>query len=171
MVWQGYVRALRKRYANVMVISYPSSHVFYEDCTFVPHNLNLINSGFGLGLMSRKKTRALLQEYIGTQLRPDEYDVFFPHDLAGITRRILLKPVFKKLGDQNQSAFDVDVAFHFRDFEREGVIPRAIRMRMRTGCFRCAKIRASRVSASVIPIWRTAQSAARISGPRIWGSL
>lgn len=120
MVWQGYVRALRRRYKNLLVISYPFSSVFYEDCTFIPQDRKLIDSGFGLGVMNRKKTAELVQEYIGDQIKPGEYDLLLPHDLTRIPRRILLRPVFPKLGKENDGIFDFDVVFHFRDFERKG---------------------------------------------------
>lgn len=120
MVWQGYVRAIGRRYSKVLVISYPSSSVLYENSTFVAHDKTLIESGFGLGAMSRRSNQELIRNCVRNRLASKEYDIFLPNDLNRITRRLLLRPIFVRLKAKRSDATKFDIVFHFRDFERPG---------------------------------------------------
>ena len=120
MVWQGFVRAIRKHYKKVIVISYPSSRPFYEDCTFIPHNSDLTKSGFGMWSITRKQALNLVIKHIGNSTCDAHYDLLLPHDLNRVSRLIIGAPIFLRLAAEKQSGNCYDILFHFRDFEREG---------------------------------------------------
>lgn len=125
MVWQGYVRAISRRYQTTVVISYTASRPLYDNCVFVPHSLRLSDSGFGLGAMSRVDAIEMAKKCTKDLLQGGQYDLLVPQDLNRITRLLIGRPAFVRVMSPLARPGWYDIAFHFRQFERAGDRPKS----------------------------------------------
>lgn len=126
MTWQAAVRFLRvsKKYQKTYVITFKNREALYEDCELFEHDEKLVNAIFGIGGASRQKTKELVQACVDHFGIKDGFDVFTPDDYLSIRSKIMRRfrsdMMFKKFYIAPKDDERFDVAFHFRDFVRQG---------------------------------------------------
>jgi len=124
MLWQGYVRRLRRHYSRTIVVSYAHSGYLYEGCEFVSHGLSLAQSGYGIG-----KTPEALLVAAGTAFA-QENGIGAYDQLTGPLIRRRQRLLGWSLDGQDFLVFHepvseerrYDVVFHFRSFVRVGPV-------------------------------------------------
>src|ERR1019366_9805888 len=75
MQWQAFVRALRPRYDEVHVLTYPGRAYLYEGCKMHYHDVDLKNAGYWYGDISPRQMGEMARakaEEIGLE----DYDIF-----------------------------------------------------------------------------------------------
>jgi len=120
MQWQGFVRARRRYYDQVHVLTYPGREYFYEGCQVHVHNIDLKEAGYWYGLLrpaqARQMARAKAAE-IGLQ----DYDIFdTPLLCTQYHKRIFWRQEFRLFQEPPLVDKPYDVAFHFRAVRKAG---------------------------------------------------
>jgi hypothetical protein len=120
MQWQGYVRARRKFYREVHVITYPGREYLYEGCHVHCHDILLQKAGYAYGLLGPAESLSMAGEK-ARSLGLADFDVFFPALLCTqYHKRFLWRQDFKLMEEPPLGGWVRDVAFHFRSVKKEG---------------------------------------------------
>jgi len=120
MRWQGYVRALRKRFNQTYVITFPGREILYEGCNVITHDADLKRTGYGYGHIP-PLARTDMVRRIAARAKIDKYDLF---DTDMLSTPFLRKVVWQqewlafKKADPDMPAFDW--IFHFRVIVKDG---------------------------------------------------
>ena len=77
MQWQGFVRARRRHYKEVHVLTYPGREYLYEGCRTHYHDIPLERAGYMYGRLTRAQARQLAQAK-ATEIGLKDYDIFDP---------------------------------------------------------------------------------------------
>lgn len=120
MLWQGFVRARAAHYERTVVLTYPGRDELYENCSVVPHDVDLRTAGYGFGRMSAAETLRRAHE-AAERLGLGDYDVFTKmHVSTRYHRRFLCPQKLLLLRQPPRAGGPRDVAFHFRQIAKEG---------------------------------------------------
>jgi hypothetical protein len=120
MQWQGYVRARRRYYESVHVLTYPGNEYFYEGCVVHHHDIPLEKAGYGYGLMSPAASYGMAQEK-AKEWGLDDFDVLSPALMCTqYHKRILGGQEFRLFEEKPVDNQKYDLAFHFRSVRKEG---------------------------------------------------
>lgn len=120
MLWQGFVRAHRRAYAETHVLTYPGRDYLYEDCRVHAHDIPLQSAGYGYGLLSPEKANAMAR-VLAEKLGLRDYDVFHPALLCTRYHRSWLwKQDFRLFEEPPLLGKMFDIAFHFRAVRKAG---------------------------------------------------
>lgn len=119
MQWQGFVRARRRHYDQVHVMSYPGRDYLYEGCHVHHHGVDLKTAGYRYGVMSRDKARQMVEEKAG-EIGLKDYDVFRPALLCTRYHKAIWGQEFRLFQEPPLSETGYDVVFHFRAVQKEG---------------------------------------------------
>jgi hypothetical protein len=120
MQWQAFVRARRRHYQAVHVLTYPGRDYVYEGCQVHHHDVRLDQAGYAYGRLVRSDARKIA-EAKAAEIGLKDYDIFEPS--------LLCTQYHKRLfGHQDFRLFDeppltekiADVAFHFRAVTKTG---------------------------------------------------
>jgi len=118
MEWQGWVRRLREKYDRTIVISYPNREYLYEGCEFYPHDIELKNSGYAYGTLTKKKSLDIVRKCV-RELGIRDYDWFAPHMLRRHIKMLIGRQDHIKFYEPPVDGRTYDIVFHFRDFQRD----------------------------------------------------
>lgn len=120
MQWQGYVRARRRFYRQLCVITYPGREYLYEGCQVLFHDILLQKAGYGYGWLRPEAARDIVIQK-AHEAGLEDYDVFMPALLCTqYHKRLLWKQEFKLLEEPPCDGRVRDVAMHFRAIQKEG---------------------------------------------------
>jgi len=120
MQWQGFVRALRPRYEQVHVLTYPGRDYLYDGCRVHSHEIDLKNAGYWYGRLSPAEARAMA-EAKAAEIGLEDYDIFNPSLLCTRYHKILFwKQEFRLLEEPPLTSKPYDVVFHFRAVQKTG---------------------------------------------------
>ncbi len=124
MQWQGYVRARRRHYEQVHVISYPGRDYLYEGCRVHYHDIPLHSAGHRYGTLTLRQS-CEMAEAKARELGWESYDVFSPHLLCTqYHKRLIGRQEFRLFEEPPLPGVLRDVAFHFRRVEKPGEHPK-----------------------------------------------
>ena len=120
MQWQGFVRARRRCYEAVHVLTYPGRDYLYEGCQVHHHDIPLDRAGY---LYGRLDWAAGAEDRPG-QGRGDwaeDYDIFEPSLLCTqYHKKVFGAQDIRLLQEPPLGEAMLDVAFHFRAVTKEG---------------------------------------------------
>jgi hypothetical protein len=120
MLWQGFVRAHRRAYAETHVLTYPGRAYLYEGCQTHAHDIDLKSAGYGYGLLSPEKANSLANE-LAEKLGLRDVDIFHPALLCTRYHRTWLwQQDFRLLEEPPLLGKIFDIAFHFRAVRKTG---------------------------------------------------
>jgi hypothetical protein len=120
MQWQGFVRARRRFYDQVHVLTYPGRDYLYEGCQTHYHDVQLQSAGYGYGWLGRKEA-ARLARIKAAQLGLSDYDIFDPSLLCTqYHKRLFWRQEFRLFEEPVAPERRCDVVFHFRAVRKEG---------------------------------------------------
>lgn len=123
MQWQGYVRARRRHYKEVHVLTYSGREYLYEGCKVHAHNISLKEAGYWYGKLSPEEARRMAHakaEEVGLE----GYDIFEPSLLCTQYHKRLFWPQeFRLLQEPPLLKEPCDIAFHFRAVRKTGPDP------------------------------------------------
>jgi len=120
MQWQGFVRARRRHYKEVHVLTYPGREYLYEGCRMHYHDIPLERAGYMYGRLTRAQARQLAQAK-ATEIGLKDYDIFDPSLLCTqYHKRVFGQQEFRLFQEPPLGVTMLDVAFHFRAVMKEG---------------------------------------------------
>jgi hypothetical protein len=120
MQWQGFVRARRKSYREVHVLTYPGRDYLYEGCHVHHHDIDLKNAGYWYGRFSPAEMRRMADAK-AAEIGLKDYDVFNPSLICTRYHKIIFwKQEFRLMQEPPLSEKPYDVLFHFRSVQKEG---------------------------------------------------
>jgi len=120
MQWQGFIRALRPRYQQVHVLTYPGRDYLYENCHVHYHDIDLKHAGFGYGLLSPAESRRMAQAK-AAEIGLKDYDIFDGSLLCTRYHKMLFwRQEFRLFEEPPLAGTPFDVVFHFRAVQKEG---------------------------------------------------
>jgi hypothetical protein len=120
MQWQGFVRALRPRYQQVHVLTYPGRDYLYEGCRVHYHDISLNGAGYWYGRLSPMEARAMADAK-AAEIGLTDYDIFDASRLCTQHhKKIFWRQDFRLLNEPPVEGRIYDVAFHFRAVQKEG---------------------------------------------------
>jgi hypothetical protein len=120
MQWQGFVRALRPRYQQVHVLTYPGRDYLYEGCQVHYHDIDLKSAGYWYGRLSPAEARSMADAK-AVEIGLTDYDVFDTSLLCTRYHKMLFwRQDFRLLNEPAAGGRIYDVAFHFRAVQKEG---------------------------------------------------
>jgi hypothetical protein len=120
MQWQGYVRARRRHYQSVHVLTYPGRDYLYEGCSVHYHDVELRTAGYQYGWMPRSERRQIAERF-AESIGLRDYDIFDTTLLCSRYHKMLFwRQEFRLFREPSLEGGRRDVAFHFRAIEKEG---------------------------------------------------
>lgn len=120
MQWQGFVRARRRHYQAVHVVTYPGREYLYEGCQVHYHAIDLKKAGYGYGLLDPRRTRELADAK-AAEIGLRDYDVFDASLLCTRYHKALFwRQDFRLFEEPPLAARPCDVVFHFRAVDKVG---------------------------------------------------
>ncbi len=120
MQWQGFVRARRRYYREVHVLTYPGRDYLYEDCQVHHHSISLHEAGYAYGRIVRPQAREIAAA-LAAKIRLTDYDLFEPSMLCTQYHKRVVGPQdFRLFEEPPLGPAITDVAFHFRAVRKEG---------------------------------------------------
>src|SRR5437879_4401140 len=75
MQWQGFVRARRRCYEQVHVLTYPGRDYLYEGCAVHYHNIDLKQAGYWYGRLSPARAQEMARTK-ANEIGLKDYDIF-----------------------------------------------------------------------------------------------
>ena len=123
MQFQGYVRARRRYYKEVHVLTYPGREYLYEGCHVHAHDINLKNAGYWYGRLSPAEAAAMANAK-AAELGLDNYDIFNTSLLCTqYHKRLFWRQEFRLLEEPPLVERPYDIVFHFRAVRKAGPDP------------------------------------------------
>ena len=120
MDWQPWVRAQIARHDEVHVITFPGRDYLYPGCKVHYHEVKLENAGYRHGRCTPRQLEQMARKK-AAELGLKNYDVMTAlHICTAYHRKFLLPAKFELLGQPPASGQFRDVAFHFRQVQKEG---------------------------------------------------
>jgi hypothetical protein len=119
MHWQGYVRARRRHYQQVHVLTYPGRDYLYEGCTVHHHDVRLDKAAYMYGRLTRSQACAIARAK-ALEIGLTDYDIFEPDLLCTRYHKQAFGQDFKVFEEPPIGSTVGDVAFHFRAVVKEG---------------------------------------------------
>lgn len=123
MQWQAYVRARRRSYDQVHVMTYPGREYLYEGCKVHVHNIDLKQAGYWYGRLSPTQAESMARakaEEIGLK----DYDIFNTSLLCSqYHKRLFWRQEFRLFEESPLVQKPYDVVFHFRAVRKVGPDP------------------------------------------------
>jgi ADP-heptose:LPS heptosyltransferase len=120
MQWQGFVRARRRHYDQVHVLTYPGRDYLYDSCRVHHHDIDLKNAGYWYGRFGPEEMQKMADAK-AAEIGLKDYDVFNPSLLCTRYHKIIFwKQDFRLFEEPPLSAKPYDVLFHFRAVWKEG---------------------------------------------------
>jgi hypothetical protein len=120
MQWQGFVRARRRHYEAVHVLTYPGRDYLYEGCQVHPHDTRLDRAGYLYGQLNRWQAREIATAK-AVEIGLEDYDIFEPSLLCTqYHKRVFGRQDFRLLEEPPLTKAILDVAFHFRAVRKQG---------------------------------------------------
>jgi len=120
MQWQGFVRARRRHYETVHVLTYPGRDYLYEGCQVHQHDIRLDQAGYLYGRLNRQQARKIAVAR-AAEIGLKDYDIFEPSLLCTQHhKRVFGMQEFRLLREPPIDGVMRDVAFHFRAVKKEG---------------------------------------------------
>jgi hypothetical protein len=123
MQFQGYVRARRRYYRQVHVLTYPGREYLYEGCHVHAHNIDLKSAGYWYGKLNPAEAAAAARMK-AAELGLRNYDIFNTSLLCTQYHKRLFWPQeFRLLEEPPLVKKPYDVVFHFRAVRKVGPDP------------------------------------------------
>lgn len=120
MDWQPWVRAQIARHDEVHVITYPGRDYLYPGCLVHYHDVALETAGYKHGRFSPAQLVTMARKK-AAELGLNHYDLMTAlHVCTQYHQRFLLPAKFELLGQPPAAGEIRDVAFHFRQVNKEG---------------------------------------------------
>ena len=120
MQWQVFVRARRRHYREVHVLTYPGRDYLYEGCQVHHHAISLHQAGFMYGRIVRPQARKIAATR-AAEIGLKDYDLFEPSLLCTQYHKRVFGPQdFRLFEEPPLGPTIADVAFHFRAVRKEG---------------------------------------------------
>jgi hypothetical protein len=119
MQWQGFVRARRRYYNDVHVLTYPGRDYLYEGCKVHHHAIDLKSAGYRYGVMSQGKALQMVEEK-AAEIGLEDYDVFRPALLCTRYHKAIWKQDFRLFQETPLATTPYDAVFHFRSVRKKG---------------------------------------------------
>jgi hypothetical protein len=120
MQWQGFVRALRRHYEEVHVLTYPGRDYLYEGCQIHHHDTQLHRAAHAYGRLVRGEARSIAATK-AAEIGLKDYDIFEPSLLCTQYHKRLFGPQeFRLFEEPPLGPAMIDIAFHFRAVRKEG---------------------------------------------------
>jgi hypothetical protein len=120
MQWQGFIRARRRCYKQVHVLTYPGRDYLYEDCRVHYHDIDLKSAGYWYGRLSPEEARRMARKK-AAEIGLTDYDIFDTSLLCTRYHKILFwRQEFRLLNEPPPDGRTRDVAFHFRAIKKSG---------------------------------------------------
>lgn len=120
MQWQGFVRARRRHYEQVHVLTYPGRDYLYEGCTVHCHDINLKKAGYWYGRLNPLEARRMAHAK-AAEIGLRDYDIFETSLLCTRYHKLLFgRQEFRLFEEPTVTPEIRDVAFHFRAVQKEG---------------------------------------------------
>ena len=123
MQWQGFVRARRKHYQEVHVLTYPGRDYLYEGCRVHYHDVDLKKAGYWYGDITPTQMRQMADAK-AAEIGLKDYDIFDTSLLCTRYHRGLFwKQEFRLLEEPPLVQKPYDLVFHFRSVQKVGPDP------------------------------------------------
>ena len=123
MQFQAYVRARRRYYKEVHVLTYPGREYLYEGCHVHAHDINLKDAGYWYGKLSPAQAAAMANAK-AAELGLQDYDIFNTSLLCTQYHKRLFWPQeFRLLEERPLVSKPYDLAVHFRAIKKVGPGP------------------------------------------------
>jgi hypothetical protein len=120
MDFQSYVRALKPRYREVHVITFPGREPLYRGCIVHAHDFDLKTAGYTYGRISNQEARRYLQRFAGEH-HLERYDVFGTmHLRTRWHRRLLFRQEHEIIRPLRPVEPGSKIVFHFRNIDKQG---------------------------------------------------
>ena len=120
MQWQGFVRARRRHYEEVHVLTYPGRDFLYEDCRVHHHTIDLKSAGYWYGDISPTQMRQLAHAK-AAEIGLKDYDVFDTSLLCTrYHKKLFWRQEFRLLEEPPLVEKSYDIVFHFRAVNKVG---------------------------------------------------
>jgi hypothetical protein len=119
MQWQGFVRARRRYYEQVHVLTYPGRDYLYEGCQVHHHDIDLKTAGYRYGTLDRDVGQQMIDQK-ASEIGLKDYDVFSPSLLCTRYHKAIWKQDFRLFDESPLNPAPYDVVFHFRAVQKEG---------------------------------------------------
>ena len=120
MDWQAWVRAQVARYDEVHVITYPGRDFLYPGCQVHYHDVALETAGYKHGRFSPAQLAAMAHKK-AAELGLKNYDLMTALNICtSYHQKYLLPSKFEQLGSPPAAGDVRDVAFHFRQVQKDG---------------------------------------------------
>jgi hypothetical protein len=120
MDFQSYVRALKPKYREVHVITFPGREPLYRGCIVHPHNFDLKTAGYNYGRISNREARQYLHQFAREHHIP-RYDIFGTmHLKTRWHRKLLFRQQQEILRPLRPVTPGRKIVFHFRNIDKQG---------------------------------------------------
>jgi hypothetical protein len=119
MQWQGFVRARRRSYEQVHVLTYPGRDYLYEGCQVHHHDIDLKTAGYRYGTLDREQGRQMIHRK-ASEIGLKDYDVFSPSLLCTRYHKAFWRQSFRLFSEAPIRPQPYDIVFHFRAVQKEG---------------------------------------------------
>ena len=123
MQWQGFVRARRRHYDEVHVLTYPGRDYLYEGCRVHHHAIDLKKAGYWYGDLSPEKMRQMAHAK-AAEIGLKDYDIFDTSLLCTrYHKQLFWRQEFRLLEEPPLVEKPYDIVFHFRAVKKVGTDP------------------------------------------------
>lgn len=120
MDFQSYVHALKPKYREVHVITYPGREPLYRGCIVHAHDFDLKTAGYTYGRMTNPEARRFLHRF-AREHQLQRYDVFGTmHLRTRWHRKLLFRQKYEVIGPLQPARRGDKILFHFRNIDKQG---------------------------------------------------
>jgi len=120
MGFQSFVRAFRRKYREVHVITYPRREPLYRGCVVHSHSFDLRTAGYGYGRMPDSEIRQYARDFARAR-QFASYDLFSTaHLRTRWHRRLLFRQEHEIIGPRQAAPPSQKIVFHFRSIDKMG---------------------------------------------------
>ena len=123
MQWQGFVRARRRFYEKVHVLTYPGREYLYEGCEVHSHHITLKEAGYWYGFLPPEQAR-LMARTKAAEIGLEDYDLLYtPMFCTQYHKKVLGPQLFRLFEEPPLAPRPYDIVFHFRAVQKDGHDP------------------------------------------------
>ena len=123
MQWQGFVRARRRGYKQIHVLTYPGRDYLYEGCQVHYHDIDLKRAGYWYGRISPNEAREMAKAK-AAEIGLKDYDIFDTSLLCTrYHKMVFCRQEFRLFREPPLVQKPYDIVFHFRAVKKEGPDP------------------------------------------------
>ncbi len=120
MDFQSYVRAFRRKYREVHVITFPGREPLYRGCIVHSHPFDLKTAGYMFGKMSCRELRHYARDFAHAR-QITNYDLFTTaHLCTRWHRRLLFRQEHEVIRPVQAAPPNRKIVFHFRQIDKPG---------------------------------------------------